>query len=149
MEPDLAAARPWPAPAGRGRPAAAGRLRRLGGDTSSPGPATTRAGPAGAGSARRRPGLVAAADVPVGGGTIFADAEGRGHPARRRATFKAFSAICTHQGCPVTKVADGTIDCPCHGSPFSIEDGSVQGGPAPSPLPGESVTVKGGEIVRA
>ena len=40
-------------------------------------------------------------------------------------TFKAFSAICTHQGCMVGEVADGTIICPCHGSQFTIADGSV------------------------
>ena len=49
----------------------------------------------------------------------------------------------------MTKVADGTIDCPCHGSTFSVEDGSVQGGPAPSPLPETRVEVQGGEVVRA
>ena len=38
--------------------------------------------------------------------------------------FNGLSAICTHQGCTVSKVADGTIDCPCHGSKFNL-DGSV------------------------
>ena len=57
--------------------------------------------------------------------------------------FKAFSAICTHQGCPVSKVEGGTIDCPCHFSRFSIVDGSVKDGPAPSPLPEKQVTVTG------
>ena len=33
------------------------------------------------------------------------------------------------QGCPVDNVSDGTINCTCHGSQFSIEDGSVVGGP--------------------
>ena len=32
-------------------------------------------------------------------------------------------------------VAGGKIICPCHGSQFSIKDGSVVGGPAPAPLP--------------
>ena len=55
-------------------------------------------------------------------------------PSRRRATFKAFTAICTHQGCPVGAVDGGKIVCPCHGSTFSIKDGSP-GRPAPAPSP--------------
>ena len=49
-------------------------------------------------------------------------------------SFKAFTAVCTHQGCIVSTVSNGTIDCPCHGSKFSIKDGSVVNGPATSPL---------------
>ncbi len=89
-----------------------------------------------------------ASEVPVGGGTIYA-----GHqivvtqPAKGE--FKAFSSICTHQGCPVTSVQNGTINCTCHGSKFSIEDGSVSTGPATKPLPPVSVTVQAGEITTA
>ena len=86
-----------------------------------------------------------ASDIPVGGGTIFADQKVV-VTQPTQGDFKAFSAICTHQGCPVAKVSDGSIVCPCHGSMFSIEDGSVQGGPAPSPLPEVKIQVKGGEI---
>ena len=60
--------------------------------------------------------------------------------------FKGFSSTCTHQGCQVATISDGTINCPCHGSQYSIEDGSVTGGPAPAPLPPVELTVKGGEI---
>ena len=84
-------------------------------------------------------------DIPVGGGTVFADQKVV-VTQPTQGDIRAFSAICTHQGCPVSKVTDGTIVCPCHGSMFSIEDGSVQGGPAPSPLPKVEVTVKGGKI---
>ena len=84
-------------------------------------------------------------DVPVGGGTVFADQKVVvTQPAS--GDFKAFSAVCTHQGCLVSNVNGGTINCLCHGSEFSIEDGSVQAGPAPSPLGEVKVTVKGGEI---
>jgi Rieske Fe-S protein len=62
-------------------------------------------------------------------------------------TFKAFSTTCTHQGCQVNKIADGLILCPCHGSKFSVTDGSVKGGPAPSPLPAASVSVQGTNLV--
>jgi nitrite reductase/ring-hydroxylating ferredoxin subunit len=57
--------------------------------------------------------------------------------------FKAFSATCTHQGCMVGGVSDGTINCPCHGSKFNITDGSVVNGPATLPLPQKTVTVTG------
>jgi len=83
--------------------------------------------------------------IPVGGGKIFADQEVVvTQPSKGR--FEAFSAICTHQGCPVNEISGGRILCPCHGSMFSIDDGSVLGGPAPSPLPRRNLTVKGGQI---
>jgi Rieske Fe-S protein len=61
--------------------------------------------------------------------------------------FKAFSNVCTHQGCTVAQVQSGSIICPCHQSHFSIADGSVQSGPAPSSLAPISVANKNGEIV--
>ena len=63
--------------------------------------------------------------------------------------FKAFTAVCTHQGCVVGSVADNEISCPCHGSLFSAEDGSVVTGPATAPLTEIEVQVKGGSVVRA
>ncbi len=75
--------------------------------------------------------LTKAADVPVGGGTIFAD-EKVVVTQPTEGDFKAFTAVCTHQGCLVGQVADGTIQCPCHGSEFSIEDGSNVVGPSGS-----------------
>ncbi|NYI77941.1 Rieske (2Fe-2S) protein [Nocardioides panzhihuensis] len=90
--------------------------------------------------------LVAVSEVPVGGGVVVAD---RNLVATQptEGTFKVFSAICPHRSCPVTKVAGGSIDCPCHGSRFSIEDGSVMQGPATSPLEEVSFEVTDGEIV--
>ena len=85
------------------------------------------------------------ADVPVGGGAVFAE-----HrvvvtqPAP--GTFHAFSAACTHQGCTVGQVADGTIDCPCHGSRFDVTDGSVVRGPADRPLRRVDIVVDDGSI---
>lgn len=61
----------------------------------------------------------------------------------------AFSAICTHQGCVVSTIAAGTIDCPCHGSKFDLQTGKVVAGPAPSPLPKIAVTVRDGEVYRS
>ncbi|HLU74082.1 MAG TPA: Rieske (2Fe-2S) protein [Nonomuraea sp.] len=60
--------------------------------------------------------------------------------------FRAFSATCTHQGCAVASVSNGVINCPCHGSQFSIEDGSVVQGPASEPLAEKKISVTEGKI---
>ncbi|GAQ57323.1 Rieske (2Fe-2S) protein [Streptomyces acidiscabies] len=89
--------------------------------------------------------LAKTSDIPVGGGKIFKDQKVVvTQPVKGE--FKAFSAVCTHQGCTVATVADGTIDCPCHKSMYSITDGAVKGGPAPRPLPVKEITVKGDTI---
>ena len=65
-------------------------------------------------------------------------------------TFKAFSKVCTHQGCDVNKIDGGVISCPCHGSKFSIEDGSVDHRPGDQrPLAETKVKVDGDNIVTA
>ncbi|MDI6908230.1 Rieske (2Fe-2S) protein [Nocardioides sp.] len=89
-----------------------------------------------------------ASDVPVGGGRIYADQKVVvTQPSAGE--FRGFSSICTHQGCPVTSVRAGTINCTCHGSRFSIEDGSVSNGPATKPLPSVPVTVEHGQVTTA
>jgi Rieske Fe-S protein len=50
------------------------------------------------------------------------------------------------QGCAVDTVADGTIDCPCHGSKFAVADGSVTTGPAAQPPEKKTVAVTGGKL---
>ena len=76
---------------------------------------------------------VATSKVPVGGGVILEDADYVvTQPSKGK--YKAFSKICTHQGCPVAAVRDGVIHCDCHGSEYSIKDGSVTNPPAPKPL---------------
>jgi Rieske Fe-S protein len=90
--------------------------------------------------------LGAARDIPVGGGTVFAAARVVvTQPARGR--YRAFSAVCTHVGCIVNRVAGGTIHCPCHGSQFEITSGAVAAGPAPSPLPEKQIAIAGGRIM--
>lgn len=84
-------------------------------------------------------------DIPVGGAKIYlAEKVMVSQPAPGE--FKAFSTVCTHQGCPITKVAGDEIDCSCHGSRFSIKDGSVLGGPANKPLQELKVTTQGQDI---
>ncbi len=89
--------------------------------------------------------LTSAADVPEGGGTIFPDEKVVvTQPAAGE--FKCFTAVCTHAGCVVSSVDGGTINCACHGSKFSITDGSVENGPATSPLSEVPISVDGGSI---
>lgn len=92
--------------------------------------------------------LVPLADVAVGGGVVLADA-GVVVTQPTAGEVRAFTTTCTHQGCPVTEVADGSIVCPCHRSLFSIEDGAPTAGPAASPLEAVAVTVRRGSVVRA
>jgi nitrite reductase/ring-hydroxylating ferredoxin subunit len=87
-------------------------------------------------------------EVPVGGGKIFA-AEKVVVTQPTAGDFKAFSAVCTHQGCVVAEIKGKDIDCTCHGSKFSIEDGSVVTGPATKPLEALKVTVEGDELTVA
>ncbi len=84
-------------------------------------------------------------DVPVGSGVIVGDVVVTQPTAGE---FKGFSSKCTHKGCAVNKVADGTIDCPCHGSKFNL-DGSVAKGPADKPLEAKPISVQGDSIVSA
>ena len=46
----------------------------------------------------------------------------------------------------MANVEEGLILCPCYGSPFSIEDGSRQAGPAPSPVASKNVVLDGDQI---
>jgi nitrite reductase/ring-hydroxylating ferredoxin subunit len=121
--------------------AAATVLAGCGGDEG--GPAADPAPSAKSGTA-----LVATADVPVGSGVILKDQK-LVVTQPEEGTFKCFTAICTHQGCTVGKVSDDEIECPCHGSVFSAQDGSVINGPAQEPLAAVKVSVKRGQVVQA
>jgi Rieske Fe-S protein len=108
---------------------------------SSASPAATPA--SGAPAAPAANVIAKTADVPVGSGVIV-DKVVVTQPAA--GVFKGFSSTCTHAGCTLNKVADGTIDCPCHGSKFNL-DGSVANGPAKQPLEVENITVQGDSIM--
>ena len=103
------------------------------GTQSAPGPATDGA-------------IVKVADIPVGGALAATDAAGK--PIllvqATSGTVTALSAVCTHQGCTVN-AGKGTLTCPCHGSQYGL-DGSVKGGPAPSPLTAVDVHVTNGSV---
>jgi len=89
--------------------------------------------------------LTGTSDIPVGGGKIF-DAQLVVVTQPSAGQFKAFSAVCTHMGCTVSQIANGRIDCPCHGSEYSITDGAVLAGPAPKPLPAKTIKITGDSI---
>jgi len=128
-------------------------LAGCGSDSEEPTPAASDTTPAPSQTPQNSPSkdppdaLTDTADVPVDGGIIIDDEVVVTQP--EQGTFKGFSAICTHQSCVVDEVAAGVITCPCHGSQYSVEDGSVLGGPAPAPLPEVEVTVRGGQVFRA
>lgn len=129
--------------AGAGTVGALAGCQVYGDEASQPPPAP----PAAAGGT-----VVATADqVPVGGGFISGE-----HQVvvtqPEEGEFRAFSAVCTHQGCVVSTVSDGTINCDCHGAKFSIADGSVvqaASGLSPEeqdPLPEAIIEVNGDSI---
>ncbi|HEY0240024.1 MAG TPA: Rieske (2Fe-2S) protein [Friedmanniella sp.] len=117
--------------------AALGGLSACGGGGDADQGAASGAGSAGPVTAKT-------SEIAVGSGTIYA--AGQAVITQPTAgTFKAFSSICTHAGCPVAAVTD-TINCNCHGSKFSITDGSVVNGPASKPLTARTATVTGDSV---
>ncbi|MFR9753109.1 ubiquinol-cytochrome c reductase iron-sulfur subunit [Nocardia sp. 004] len=116
-----------------------------GNDNAAPAPnpapaADAESGAAGAGQQART--LAKTADIPVGGGVIVGDTVVTQPSA---GTFVGLSSVCTHAGCTVSTVSDGTIDCPCHGSKFGL-DGAVAKGPATTPLAPKKIQVEGDSI---
>jgi Rieske Fe-S protein len=109
--------------------------------TNAPGTDGTASGSPGTGGSDSGNLTAAKSDIPVGGGKIFSDAQAV-VTQPKSGEFKAFTAVCTHQACIVAEVVE-TINCNCHGSKFSITDGSVVTGPAPSPLAAKTVTANG------
>lgn len=99
-----------------------------------------------AGKARSGPVVLGKkSDIPVNGGVIYGD-EGVVVTQPTEGQFKGFSSVCTHQGCPVASISDGLINCTCHGSAFSIVDGSVKRQPANRPLPAVELKIEGDTI---
>jgi Rieske Fe-S protein len=114
------------------------------GMAAQPSSAASSASPTSSGSAGTVLGMASA--IPVGGGVAYTAAKVV-VTQPTKGVYKAFSAVCTHVGCICNQVADGTINCPCHGAKFKITDGSVVAGPATSPLPPATISVTDGKVM--
>ena len=90
----------------------------------------------------RAPITLPISDVPSGGGVILKD-KGFVVAQPTEGNFRAFSAICTHQGCVVTTIEGQEIVCDCHGSRFALADGAVTRGPATAALGAATVSRAG------
>jgi Rieske Fe-S protein len=115
---------------------------------SATGAGTAPAAPASssaAGGSAATQALAATSKIPVGSGTIFPSSQVV-VTQPTAGNFKVFSAVCTHMGCVVNQISSGTIDCPCHGSQYSITTGDVVAGPAPRPLAAKQFKVSGDSI---
>lgn len=112
------------------------------------GGATNEGGGSSAGAGAGGAALAKTADIPEGSGKIFKDEKVVvSQPAA--GDYKAFSTICTHQNCPMVDLKDDVISCTCHGSRFSVLDGSVKKGPAVKPLEAKEISVNGDSITLA
>jgi nitrite reductase/ring-hydroxylating ferredoxin subunit len=123
---------------------AAGNAAGTTGGAGSAAPASSAAA-GGASSSSATNALAATSKIPVGSGMIFPEPQVV-VTQPTAGEFKAFSAVCTHMGCIVNQISNQTIDCPCHGSQYSITTGAVVAGPAPRPLPAKQIKVSGGSI---
>ena len=130
-------------------PAAGIAATTPGGPVSSAASGAASAGAGGgASSAPAGNALASTSQIPVGSGTVFSGPQVVvTQPSAGE--FKAFSAVCTHMGCTVNQISNGTIDCPCHGSQYNISTGDVVAGPAPKPLPAKQIKVSGDSIFLA
>ncbi|TDE22808.1 Rieske (2Fe-2S) protein [Nonomuraea mesophila] len=123
-----------------GSPATEAEVEPPAEEPSSEAPEKKKEAAAGGGKA-----LADTSDIPEGGGKVF-ESEKVVVTQPTAGDFKAFSAVCTHAGCTVATVSNNTINCPCHGSKFSIQDGSVADGPAGGPLEEKKISVDGDKI---
>ena len=85
--------------------------------------------------AERRPTRVVVADTPV---LLLRDGD----------QIFAIHDRCSHRGC---SLSDGELEgeeivCACHGSRFSVRDGSLRHGPATSPQPAFQVRNRDGRV---
>jgi Rieske Fe-S protein len=127
---------------GAGAVGALGVLAACGGDNGTPGGTATT--PGAAPTTASTPEVIKTADIPVGSGKVI-KTQNVVVTQPAAGSFKAFDATCRHMGCQVGSVTS-TINCPCHGSRYSIQDGSVVNGPTTQPLPAKTVNVSGDTI---
>ena len=115
----------------------------LGGASACSSTSSTTGGTTAAAKAALR---IPLSDIPVGGGVIRA-ADKVVVTQATAGQYKAFSAVCQHQGCIVGSIEGKNIVCPCHGSAYSIVDGSVVNGPTTKPLIPKSSSTDGSDLV--
>jgi nitrite reductase/ring-hydroxylating ferredoxin subunit len=68
---------------------------------------------------------------------------------RRGGTIHAISNRCSHRGCSLHEgnfSGENRVVCPCHGSTFSLDDGSVLHGPATGPQPAYLTRIREGKV---
>ncbi len=75
----------------------------------------------------------------VGGQSIFVTQPSAG-------VFRAFNALCTHQGGIVNRVSGSNMICPSHGARFDSNTGNPAGGPARRALAKIKITVSGNDL---
>lgn len=125
-----------------------GATLALAGCSAEPAPTdeTTDAGTPADGGGTPGTEIAKLADIPVGG-SISATLDGKpilvAQPTAGEVV--AFSAICTHKGCPV-KPDGAEFACPCHGSRYDAANGAVTAGPAQRALDPVEVTVDGDSV---
>jgi nitrite reductase/ring-hydroxylating ferredoxin subunit len=91
--------------------------------------------------------LVESSKVPVGGGLKVSSSAGVLMIVQpTKGNFSAFSAICTHAGCEVSRATASAIICTCHDSEFSTETGARVAGPASRPLRKFAVVERNGML---
>jgi Rieske Fe-S protein len=138
-------------------------LAGCGGTERSAGPSSarespTRSKPSEAPPSRKEPrksektepenALASTGEIPVGGGIVLTGPR-IVITQPKRGEFRAFSAVCKHQGQTVGQISDNTITCTYHGSQYDAATGDVVNGPATTGLDPVRITVKGGQILRA
>lgn len=107
--------------------------------SEAPAPPSSEAAPAGEA-------LGPVDQVPVGSGVVY-DGPKVVVTQPTQGDIRGFTAVCPHQGCLVSEVTNNEILCPCHGSLFSAEDGSVLVGPATTGLAPVPVAAVDGQVV--
>ena len=68
--------------------------------------------------------------------------------ARLGDSWSAIGNVCTHEHCLLSngRIIGENVQCPCHGSMFSLRTGEAKHWPATDPVPVYPVTVNGGEV---
>ncbi len=127
---------------------AAGAGSGPGADAGSGGAPADASGGTGAGSGGGGKVLAKTGDIPEGGGKVFAD-QGVVVTQPASGEFKAFSAMCTHQGCAVKRYQRRGDQPPLPRQQVRRRGRERQGRSRHDPLAPASITVEGESIMLA